>query len=156
MPDFRAEITLARPLVEVFDFFVRPANLLAITPPEWKMRLVEAPERLHLGARLVIESRRWGIPQRIISEVTEFEPNTFWTDTQRQGPFRKWAHTHRFESIPGGTRVIDLIEFEPPGGMLGLIITAGIVERELQGLFAYRDARLRKLLETTRDFDSRR
>jgi len=156
MPVFQSETTLARPAAEVFDFFVRPANLLAITPPEWKMRLVEAPERLHLGARLVIESRRWGIPQRIISEVTEFEPNTFWTDTQRQGPFRKWAHTHRFESIPGGTRVIDLIDFEPPGGMLGLIIRAGVVERELQRLFAYRNARLREVLEAPPEFDTRR
>ena len=48
--------------------------------------LVEGPEQLSLGSRITVQGRRWGIPQRIVSEVTAFEPNVRFVDEQRQGP----------------------------------------------------------------------
>jgi len=149
MPEFQSETIIARPIAEVFDFFCDPANVVRVTPPNWKMRLVESPERLQLGARLVVEVGRWGLPQRIASEVTAFERNVMFVDTQREGPFQKWIHTHRFEAAPNGTRVIDTVEFEPPRGMLGFVVTARAIERELKEVFAYRGPKLRELLEST-------
>lgn len=146
MPIFQSEQTFPLPVEEVFAFFVRPANLLRVSPPELGMRLVEGPEVLGPGARLVAEARRWGIPQRLVSEVVAFEPNVSFTDVQREGPFRKWTHTHRFEAVPGGTRVTDVIEFEPPGGLLGLVATASAIERDLRRVFEYRRQELAKLL----------
>ncbi len=148
MPEFRSEITIARPIAEMFEFFCHPANVLLVTPPNWKMRLVEGPERLQLGSRLIVEVGRWGLPQRITSEVTSFDPNVLFVDTQRQGPFRKWIHTHQFEPVPNGTRLLDAVEFEPPGGMLGFIVTSQAIERELKAVFAYRGPKLRELLES--------
>jgi ligand-binding SRPBCC domain-containing protein len=146
MPVFQTTQTFPRALAEVFEFFCQPAHLLRVAPPDLNMRLIEAPPRLQLGARVVVQGQRWGVPQRIVSEVTRFTPDVAITQEQRDGPFRRWVHTHRFEVVPGGTLVLDHVEFEPPGGILGLVITAAAVERDLAWLFGYRREQLQLLL----------
>jgi ligand-binding SRPBCC domain-containing protein len=146
MPVFEASQVLPRPLEEAFDFFRSPANLVRISPPELHMALVEGPALVELGSRIVLKGRRWGIPQRIVSEITAFEPPATFTDTQVEGPFRKWVHTHRFEAVPGGTRVHDRVEYEPPGGLLGLVARPALIERDLQWIFEYRTKKLTELL----------
>lgn len=149
MPLFESVQTLPRPVGDVFEFFRRPANLVQVTPPEMHLRLVEGPELLKLGARFVVQGKRWGVSQRIVSEVTAFEPEVRFVDEQREGPFRKWIHSHRFESIEGTTRVHDVIEFEPPGGLLGLVVTAKMIERDLKWVFDYRLHKLAELFTGT-------
>jgi ligand-binding SRPBCC domain-containing protein len=146
MPRFEASQCFARPVAEVFDFFRRPANLVKVSPPELHLRLVEGPEVLERGSRIVFQGRRWGLSQRVVSEVTAFELNAQIIDAQREGPFRQWVHTHRFETVPEGTRVIDQIDYEPPSGILGLVVTAAFIERDLRWIFDYRRKKLEELL----------
>jgi ligand-binding SRPBCC domain-containing protein len=146
MPVFEASQVLPRPPQEVFDFFRSPANLVRISPPELHMALVEGPALVELGSRIVLKGRRWGIPQRVVSEITAFEPPAAFTDTQVEGPFRQWVHTHRFEAVPGGMRVLDRVEYEPPGGLLGLVARPSLIERDLQWVFEYRTKKLTELL----------
>ena len=63
-----------------------------------------------------------------------------------KGPFRKWDHTHGFAAMDGGTRVTDRIDYEPPGGLLGLVATAGLVKRDLEKIFAYRSQKLEEMM----------
>jgi ligand-binding SRPBCC domain-containing protein len=147
MPRFEMVEDLSAPLSRVFDFFSRPANLLKISPPELHFELLSAPEQLALGARIMLQTRRWGVSQRIVSEITVWEPQTYFVDEQQQGPFKKWTHSHAFKALPDAqTRVTDTIEYEPPGGMLGFLITARAVEHELKRVFEYRRAKLVQLL----------
>jgi ligand-binding SRPBCC domain-containing protein len=146
MPLFEASRNYPRLVQEVFDFFRQPANLVRVSPPELHMRLAEGPQRLQFGSRITLLGRRWGIPQRVVSEVTAFELDVLFVDEQREGPFRKWIHTHSFETIPGGTRVVDRIEYEPPGGLLGMMVTAAAVERDLQWVYTFRSEKLKEIL----------
>jgi ligand-binding SRPBCC domain-containing protein len=147
MPRFETTITIARPVAEVFEFFRRPANLLRVSPPELHLRLVEAPELVERGSRIVLQGRRLGIPQRLVSEITTLVPDVLLVDEQKEGPLRKWAQTHRFDKVPEGTRVTFQIDYEPPGGMLGFVVTAAAIDKELRWLFAYRTQKLHELLE---------
>jgi ligand-binding SRPBCC domain-containing protein len=146
MPVFQATVCLPRPTAEVFDFFRRPANLIRISPPDFHLRLVEAPEVLELGSRLTLQGRRWGIPQRIVSEVTALEQEALMVDEQREGPFGKWVHTHRFEAVPEGTRVTDEIDYAAPGGLLGLVVSERFIASDLEWIFQYRTEKLKELL----------
>src|SRR5258708_20377055 len=105
MPVFEASHEFPRPVAEVFAFFRDPANLVRISPPELHMRLVEGPPLIELGSRVVLKGRRWGIPQRVVSEITAFDPPVVFADTQVEGPFGKCVHTHRLEAVPEGTRL---------------------------------------------------
>ena len=146
MPVFESSQDVSRPVAEVFAFFRDPAHLVRISPPELHMRLVEGPPLIELGSRVVLKGRRWGIPQNIVSEITAFDTPVTFTDTQVEGPFRKWVHTHRFEAVAGGTRVSDRVEYEPPGGLLGLVARPSLIERDLKWIFEYRTRKLAELL----------
>ncbi len=146
MPHFEDELVVPRPLPEVFDFFLDAHNLTRVSPPELHLRVVQAPPRLQLGSVVEARGRRWGVPQRIVSEVTALEPNVSFVDEQRHGPFGKFVHTHRFAAVPGGTRISDVIEYEPPGGVLGLVLTAERIANDLRWIYGYRRQRLQELL----------
>jgi ligand-binding SRPBCC domain-containing protein len=145
MPVFERSQVVPRPVEEVFAFFRDPTNLVKVSPPELRMKMVEGPPQLELGSRLVFQAWRWGLPQRVASEVTAFDPTSGWTDAQVQGPFGKFVHTHRFEAVTGGTRVTDHIEYEPPRGLLGLVVTAAWIEGDLQWVFEHRAKKLAEL-----------
>jgi ligand-binding SRPBCC domain-containing protein len=147
MPVVEHVTELRCPPAVVFEFLSHPANLLKVSPPDMHLKLIAAPERVAVGVRVTVRARRWGISRSITNEVTALEPETLMIDEQREGPFGRFVHTHRMEPTPAGTRLTDRVEFEPPGGFLGLILTAARVERELREMFEFRDRRFRELLE---------
>ena len=100
-----------------------------------------------LTLRVTVQTRRWGVAIRLTTEVTALEPNRLLVEEQRQGPFRRWIVTRTLEPLGGGrTRLAEAVEFDPPGGMLGLRATAVRIEAELGELFAHRNAQLAVLL----------
>ena len=147
MPTFEmSECYVASP-ARVFALFRRPAEPPALAPPELHLRLEEAPDELRLGSRLMVRGRRWGVTQRMVSEITAFEEGTLIVEEQRQGPFRSWKHTQRFApSVEGGVCITDVIEYEPPGGVLGRLATVETIRQELERALAYRRERLAELL----------
>ena len=88
--------------------------------------------------------RRAGLTQHLLTEITALESDHI-IETQRQGPLANFIHTTRFETTAAGTRIIDEIDFAPPGGLLGLALTAARIEADLAASFAVRDRRLRRL-----------
>jgi ligand-binding SRPBCC domain-containing protein len=146
MPRFEATQTISRPVAEVFDFFRQPVNLVRISPPELHMQVAEGPQRIELGSRVVLKGRRWGFPQRVVSVIVEFFMDAKFVDEQVEGPFRRWRHTHGFEALDNASTLIsDSIEFEPPGGALGLLVSARFVEKDLRWIFEYRQQKLIEL-----------
>jgi ligand-binding SRPBCC domain-containing protein len=148
VPAYEWTTTISQCIQQVFDFLSQPENLIRVSPPEFHMRLVEAPERLHTGARVVLQGRRWGVSQRIVSEITACRPSTLIVDEQREGPFKKWIHTHQLEPILEGTRMLDRIEFQSPGGVLGLLLTTARIEQELKEIFEFRARKFKEFLES--------
>jgi ligand-binding SRPBCC domain-containing protein len=147
MPRFVATVNVSAPVAHVFDFFRNPANLVRLAPPALQLQLEHGPQELQLGSRLTLSGRRWGVRYRSVTEVIAFEPGVLFVDEQKEGAFRRWVHTHRFEDLPtSGTRILDQIDYEPPGGLLGLVLTPAVVDRELDEFFRYRNAKLAELL----------
>ncbi len=146
MAHFEYVTHLAAPPEVIFDFLCNPANLIEVTPAEYRARLVSGPDRLHLGARVVLEMRRFGVKQRIESEIVALELNKLLADEQRSGPFARWRHTHVLEPEVDGTKMTDTVDYEPPGGMLGQLLAGPLIEKELREMFAYRAGRFAELL----------
>jgi ligand-binding SRPBCC domain-containing protein len=147
MPVFESAVDLACSPQQAFEFLARPANLLLVTPPDVNMTLVDAPERLTLGSKITAKVSKFGVPQKITNEVTAFEEGVGFTDVQVSGPFKKFEHTHRVEPAGSGTRIFDRIEYEAPGGLVGLLLTNKKIQEYLETLDAYRAKRFKELLK---------
>ena len=153
MPRFEQSECYATTPAKAFALFRQTAERLQFAPPDLHLQLVEGPAELRLGSRLTVKGRRWGVTQRMESEITAFEEDALIVEEQRQGPFRSWKHTQRFEpTAEGGVRITDAIEYEPPGGMLGRLATVEVIQRELERGMAHRRERLAEILAATSPF----
>lgn len=132
--EFTVEQCFHRDRPAVFAFFGAAHNLDAITPPWLRFRiLTPAPIAMQVGTRIDYRLRLHGVPVRWQSEITVWEPPLRFVDEQRRGPYRLWRHEHFFEEHDGGTRVRDCVTYSL---------------RDLQTIFAYRQAKLAELFRT--------
>lgn len=149
MPQFSSSVLIDCPQEKVFDFLTRTENSLAISPPDMAMRYLDVPETLSLGSKVEFELGGFGVPQRVHHEVSAFDRPRLFTESQVTGPLRQWVHQHILEAQGDKTLLTDQIEFEPPGGMIGFLITADRIMESLQKGFAHRHAELKRRLEQT-------
>jgi ligand-binding SRPBCC domain-containing protein len=97
---------------------------------------------MRAGLLLDYRLRIRGVPVRWQSEITAWEPPRRFVDEARRGPYRYWRHDHRFEPCDGGTRVLDQVHYDVPGGA---IIHWLFVGRDLKKVFRFRQQRLVEL-----------
>lgn len=136
---FEQEITLARPLEEVFAFFSDAGNLDRVTPPWLGFRILTPPPiRMAAGTIIRYRLRIHGVPVGWETAITVWDPPHRFVDVQRRGPYRQWIHEHRFETVPGGTRMRDTVEFALRGWILEPLIYRVLVRRDVERIFAYR------------------
>ena len=135
-----------RPLDQVFAFFAEPANLARITPPRMGFALM-APSQPVMAQGLLLRYRihPFGMPLTWVSEITVYDPPHRFVDVQRKGPYASWHHEHSFRAIDGGTEVLDTVTYRLPFGLLGAI-AHGLVRRELNAIFAYREVAIQQIL----------
>lgn len=145
MPRQTSTLDLPCSLDTLFAFFQRPANLVALALPELHLTLAEGPDLLQQGVLLTWKARRWGLTQTMQTEITALAANRHIVEEQRQGPLRSWRHERQFSTLGGGARLVESIDYEPPGGMLGLLVTADRIAQELEAAFLYRGRQLLQL-----------
>ncbi len=142
---FQKEQLLDRSQEEVFDFLICPHRVIQLTPPEMNMTLTEAPQTMQIGSEIHLQGRRWGVTSRAVHEVILLQRPELIVVEQRKGPFAKWKHTQEIHRTENGTRLVDVIEFQKPSGMLGLMLTESRILSDLETIFAYRQERLQEL-----------
>lgn len=136
MAHFEYMTVVAAPPQRVFDFLADVWNLPTVSP---EMQVIAAPPRLALGSRFTTQVRKFGLRRTVTSEVTAFDEGVSFTDVQVRGPFRRLEHTHVVEPAEGGTRMKDRIRFEPPGRLLGWVMTERRLMRIFQEAFRRRE-----------------
>ena len=135
---------VSRPIEEVFDFFSRPENLGRITPASLGFEFLTDDRDMRDGLEIRYRIRPLlGIPMTWATRIASFEPPHRFVDIQLSGPYRRWEHTHTFESVPGGTLVRDEIVYAVPFGPLGDLANALIVRSELERIFRHRAETIR-------------
>ena len=135
----RREQWIARPIDEVFAFFADAHNLEEITPPWLGFRILSMnTDFIEEGTTISYRLRLHGIPIRWQTEICEWNPPHCFVDEQKKGPYNLWRHTHRFEAHGSRTRMIDEVRYSLPFGVLGRIVHAVKVRRDVSRIFDYR------------------
>ncbi len=146
---FRCEQWVPRPLEEVFTFFSDAANLGELTPTWLGFQILSPlPIYMAVGTRIKYRLNLHGLPLKWTTEIRRWDPPFRFVDVQLSGPYQLWHHTHRFEAHAGGTRIIDVVRYRIPLGIIGRIAHALKVRGDVERIFAYRVERVNELFTT--------
>jgi len=105
--------------------------------------------KMGLGDTVTWRATHFGVPLRLSSRITEFDPPRRFVDEMVEGPLRRLRHVHAFEAIPGGTLMVDVFDYASPLGILGAVADALVLRRYLQHFLERRNAFLKRVAEAT-------
>jgi hypothetical protein len=97
------------------------------------------------GTLIDYQLKLFGIRFQWRTLIESFEPEARFVDIQITGPYRRWHHVHEFKEVPGGTLIVDRVDYEMPLGSLGHIAHWLSVRWSLKQVFDYRETKIREL-----------
>jgi len=140
-------VNIAATAENVFDFHLDTRNLLRITPPNISVT-IEAMGTPGLGYETVLRVRQFGLfTTRWHVRITRCDRPTMMVDEQVHGPFRSWKQSRIIETTPHGCRLTDIVEYDVPLRLIGVIVNRWVIQQRIQEMFAYRQQRTRDILE---------
>ena len=143
---FQMEQWVPQPLNDIFAFFSESKNLEVLTPEFLNFKVLhQSTEKITEGTRLDYKLCLHGIPVRWQSLITNWEPDTGFSDIQAKGPYSVWRHTHEFEERNGGTLIRDKVLFKVPFGAPGELILTGLIQKDLKKIFNYRKRKIEEI-----------
>lgn len=137
---FKKKIILKAEIEQVWDFFSSPGNLKKITPPHMGFKIVTGGgAKMYPGQMISYKVKPIaGIPLTWVTEITHVEPQKYFVDEQRFGPYSLWHHEHHFKIVDEGIEMTDIVSYVLPFGILGRIAHNLFVASQLKGIFDYR------------------
>lgn len=146
MPQHTSSVLLNCAADPLRSFLGRPVNLPQISIPDLKLEILSAPELVSIGERIEFRITAFGFKQRAIHEYIHVTSDVI-VESQIEGALRAWRHSQKIElAATGECRLIDEIEFEPPGGMLGYLLTEARILESLGEGMEYRYSALQDLI----------
>jgi ligand-binding SRPBCC domain-containing protein len=134
-------------LDEAWTFFSNPANLQAITPPHMGFTVTSRHhgDKMYTGQIIrYIVKPILDIPLKWCTEITHVEPNKYFIDEQRFGPYAFWHHQHHFTEVNGSVLMEDILNYKVPLGILGSAVDTFFIHNEVLSIFSYRKETLIK------------
>ncbi|WP_413291309.1 TIGR01777 family oxidoreductase [Bdellovibrio sp. HCB337] len=145
---FVSEQYLPWPPERVFPFFSHAGNVAKITPPSLDFEFSGGPaEQLQKGSKVSYQLKYHGVPVKWKTRIDNWNPPHHFTDTQTEGPFKIWVHSHEFRPFANGTLVIDRVRYSLPLGTFGNFLGGAMVYREIEKVFHYRQTAIMRNLE---------
>lgn len=136
-------------LEQAWDFFSSPLNLAKITPDHMGFIITsdfKEGQKMYPGMIITYKvSPLLGIKLNWMTEITHVQDGKYFVDEQRFGPYALWHHQHHFEEIKGGVHMTDIINYAIPYGFIGRIANTILVEKEVRGIFDYREKKVEEL-----------
>lgn len=145
-----SQVWIPRRRDEVFQFFSDAANLQRITPSWLNFCVLDmTTPTIERGTRINYRLKIRGLPIRWQSEIVIWEPPHRFVDHQVKGPYSLWQHEHRFVERDGGTECIDIVKYQPPGGLLAPAINRLFVAADVKKIFDFRRDELGRIFATS-------
>ena len=139
METIRVETWIAAPAERCFDA-ARDLDLHVKSVAHTNERAVAGRTSglIELGEEVTWRARHFGITQHFTSRITGFDRPRWFQDVMQRGAFRSFVHDHYFDSVGARTKMIDVLAFSAPLGLLGRIAEKLFLRRYLRRLLATR------------------
>jgi len=137
-------ISLPITIEECWGFFSNPKNLKIITPNYMGFDIIDLEDtKMYAGQIIKYNvSPILGLNIKWVTEISHVEINKFFVDEQRFGPYKFWHHKHIFEVIDGGIKVIDILDYALPFGIIGKIFEPFLIRPKIEEIFSFREKKL--------------
>jgi uncharacterized protein len=134
---FERRVLLPVSAQAAFAWHERPGAFQRLAPP-WESVELLSHQGIHDGARAEIRMQTGPIRQSWIAEHSAYQQGQQFRDTQVQGPFSRFEHTHRFTAQDRDSCwLTDHIEYVPPFGTLGRWLGGRFIQQKLDRVFRY-------------------
>ncbi len=138
-------ILLDAPIHIVFEFHRNFKNVLLVSPPWVKIRILNAPPVLHEGDELSVQYNVAGFWMPWDVKVESILPDSLLIDVQtNRGPFSYWRHEHQMAEDSGRTVLTDTITYAMPFGICGRIFDELLMKTIHNVVFKYRHLKMRE------------
>ena len=131
----------------IWDFISSPTNLKEITPEHMGFIVTSntGDDKMYPGMIITYKvSPLLGIKLNWVTEITQVRDLEYFVDEQRIGPYSMWHHQHKIEAIEGGVLMTDIVSYQPPFGILGVIANTLFIRKQLEQIFDFRTIALEK------------
>ena len=136
---FQSSFYLNQPPQMVFDFFSDAKNLEKITPPFLQFNVLSQSTReIENGTIFNYRLKIRGVPIRWCSLITDWKPITSFVDTQLNGPYQVWHHTHRFIPYLTGVFIEDDVHYALPNIPFINIFLGWYIRQDVSKIFQFR------------------
>jgi len=145
MATFQSTIQLNCSAESAFDFLIRTENIVRLAPDS-AIEFVDPPEVLSAGVSLKVKATVYGMTYDISYGIVECSRAEKIKEVQTRGPLGKWQRETSIETAENGCTLTDSIEFEPPGGLAGFVMTEAKIRQSLESSYEFRNQTLQQLL----------
>jgi uncharacterized protein (TIGR01777 family) len=127
----------------IWPYFCDERNLERLTPDFLRFKVVGKSSR-EIGEGTLIDYRLklQGVPVRWQSRIENWDPPRRFVDTQVEGPYASWHHTHEFIPVANGTLMRDIVRYRLPLGWIGSVIAGWKVDAYVDRIFSYRSNKI--------------
>ena len=132
MAELRLESLIDEPREVCFALLRDPAVLTDAT--------VSGP--FSLGQIITFQSRWLGRKQNLKVKVVKFDPPSGFVDEMTEGKLQSFIHIHELEDFGGATRLVDIVRWSSPFGILGKIFDELVLRRRIRRIVTERNAML--------------
>ncbi|MEI6138218.1 MAG: SRPBCC family protein [Mariniphaga sp.] len=147
MPVYTLHQTIKIPstIEKVWEFISAPDNLKKITPPYMGFDITSKslPSKMYPGMIIhYLVSPVLGFKTTWVTEITQVNDLKYFVDEQRVGPYRMWHHQHFIEAVEGGVLMTDIVDYQPPLGILGAAANFLMIKKKLKEIFDFRTLKI--------------
>jgi uncharacterized protein (TIGR01777 family) len=124
---------------KVFEYFCDEMNLESLTPPWLNFKVLsKSTKNIQVGTLIQYKLRIKGVPAKWTTEIKDWNPPHSFVDNQNSGPYKRWHHTHSFETLGEGTLMTDRVIYQVPLGFIGKLFAGPMVDGDVNQIFSYR------------------
>jgi ligand-binding SRPBCC domain-containing protein len=100
------------------------------------------------GEEVTWNGRHFGVMISHTSRITAYDRPRHFQDCMVRGRFRSFCHDHFFDGRDGSTLMKDVMEFEAPLGVLGLLVERPVLRKHMVGLLLRRNECIQRVAES--------
>jgi uncharacterized protein (TIGR01777 family) len=124
---------------QLFLWHTRVGALERLTPPFAPIKVLERTDGIENGARVLLEIPAGPFKMQWLAVHSEYQEGRQFKDSLQKGPFAFWEHLHLFNAISNEqAEYVDRVEYRLPLSPLSDWLAGGMIQRQLEQVFAYR------------------